>query len=106
MHGITYKKFCALCTGVDDDDLPIFVKVLEIYMLQQQRPVAHAQLYSSTRFNTHYHAYEISHTSEYKIISLEYLEHPHPLQIRKLPNGVSAIVPKYHIYKTLQSCYC
>ena len=75
-------------------------------VLQQDNPVAYVQLYQTREFNTHFHAYEIHPVSEFKIIPFDYQEHPFPLQMRKLPTGVLAVVPKYHVFKTVQSCYC
>ena len=106
VHGIKYKKACVLCVGIDSNDLPLFAKVLDVYVLQQDNPVAYVQLYQSEGFNTHYHCYTIRPVSKFKIISLDYQEHPFPLQMRTLPTGVLAVVPKYHIFRTVQSCYC
>ena len=76
VHGIKYKKACVLCIGIDSNDLPIFAKALDVYVLQQDSPVAYVQLYQSEGFNTHYHCYKIRPVSKFKIISLDYQEHP------------------------------
>ena len=95
-----------LCIGIDSNDLPIFAKAIDVYALQQDSPVAYVQLHQSEHFNAHYHCYEVHPVSDFKIIALDYQEHPFPLQMRKLPSGVLAVVPKYHIFRSIQSCYC
>ena len=105
VHGIKYKKACVLCVGIDSNDLPIFAEVLDVYVLRQDSPVAYVQLYQSEGFNTQYHCYTIRPVSNFKIISLDYQKYPFPLQMRTLPTGVLAVVPKYHIFRTVQSCF-
>lgn len=106
VNGIKYKKLCTLCIGVDPHDLPIFAKFIDVYMVQQHKPVAYARVYICTTFNAHYHAFEVTPTTEFKLVTLDYQEHPLPLHIQKLASGTLVVVPKYHIHRTVQSCYC
>ena len=91
VHGITYKKLCTLCVGVDNHDLPIFAQLVDVYIVEQHKPFAYARIYTASQFNTHYHAFEVTPTTEFKLIALEYQEHPFPLHMRRLPSGTLAV---------------
>lgn len=90
MEGVLYKKPAALLLKVDDEQ-PVFVKILDVYVVGQ-KPVAYCQLFSYIKFCRHYHAFIISPTTAHVLVTLESLSHPTPYHIRKI-GGEHAIIP-------------
>ena len=80
--GITYKKNCTLCIGSDENDFPIYAKIIDTYIIQHKtEAVAYAQVYKTMKFNTHYHVFEVIPTSDFQVLPLEFQQHPYPLHV-------------------------
>lgn len=99
MNGVTYKKPCALMVNVAND-LPVFARVIDVYIINGDMPAALIQLYQTVGFNKQYHAFDLETTSECQIVELDHMHCPLPFHVRKTHSGTLAIVPKYHISGT------
>jgi len=77
--GTTYKPFCAVVVGYNQD-LLTFGQVDEIISVDNKIYLV-TQLINTEAFNSYYHAYEVTKTSCNSISEIEDLRDYHPLSI-------------------------
>ena len=83
IHGIKFKVGCVLWVGHDEEEMPCFVTLKEICIVEKNLEriwfVTH-QL-RIVMFNGHFNAYEMNNAAELKIIKQQELSYPFPLHL-------------------------
>ena len=100
INGTLYKKPCALIHSVQNEDVPQFVELEDIIIIDN-KPHFLVNLLSTEYFNEHFNAYVIRKGGPKQLLSPEYLISPFPVHLRKI-EGLTmftqrAIVVKYHL---------
>lgn len=71
-QGITFKPSALVVLGVQEDNLwPQFGEILEVYVVGLNRVILYIRTFKTVEYIHHYHAYGISRTADYKLISPE-----------------------------------
>lgn len=84
------------------DDYPIFGKIVEIFVQENNRITFYVKVMRTVNFLYHYHAYAIEQTDVSTLISVHSLLDPFPLHVRRLNSVHQIIISKHHIIGTLQ----
>ncbi len=85
------------------DDFPQFVKVVQLYVINNKQLIALVQQYETVEFDNHFCAYLLNQLNERKAVRIETINknHPQTYMLRELTSKKKIIVPKYHFRGTL-----
>ena len=98
VSGTLYKKDCGLVLE-GKDDIPVFGKLLDIYV-HDHTLYFHINILETLEYNSHFHCFVVKKSHTDKIIIASDLSVHIPHHIRLLPGqrGKHCIVPCYHFH--------
>ena len=80
LSSIEYRKDCALCTCIDDNDTPVFIQISELFVYKG-RHFCTAFMMETIQYNPEMNAYEVKKTPTEKIFVFSDLSNKWPLPV-------------------------
>jgi hypothetical protein len=102
IQGTKYKVGCIVWIGIDEEEMPKFAQVKALCIVQQRFEDLWfiTEEFSTTSFNPHVNAYEISPKEDIVLVKQHLLPYTLPLHlIRKDEGGINKtyVCPKYQL---------
>lgn len=100
-NGSKYSYLDYVIIGWQEDDLPLFGRVEDIFVVNNNTPLFHVLKYVTLGIDRHYHSFCIKKTDAHCVCWLSELIDYHPMQAHNLSNSNLYITFRSHIEKLI-----
>lgn len=94
-YGYKYTRELVVCTGMTSNDLPIFEKIIDIFIIENV-PFFITDKYSTAEYVSRLNAFKVMNLNENNVVNLKLLMYKEPFNFHQTCSGTDLLfIPKY-----------